>query len=161
MIEVYESVLSKQMCDNLIQTFEKSDKDVSYHMFQQLEIGTPIDLVSLVDKVGNHYLNKYDPTKMTPKKRATEGFRIKKYTPNIHSFPWHVDSNSFESCTRYLAFLFYLNDNDAGTKFSDFIVEAKCGSILVFPPMWMFPHEGVMPTTKPKYIMSTYFHYVR
>jgi len=158
-LEVYESVLSEQMCDLLIQKYEESDKDNSHKMFVQVEIGTPQDLMDLAQMVGDDYLRKYDPTNITPNKYAVEGFRIKRYTPNEHSFPWHADANDKKSCTRFLAMLFYLNDNEAGTRFTDFTVEAKCGNVLVFPPMWMFPHEGIMPTKTPKYIMSTYFHY--
>jgi hypothetical protein len=66
---------------------------------------------------------------------------------------------SAEDSTRYLAFLFYLNDNEAGTRFENFTVEPKMGSIVVFPPMWMFPHAGEMPDKTTKYIMSTYYHY--
>ena len=39
-------------------------------------------------------------------------------------------------------------------------VPAEKGSVVVFPPMWMYPHEGEMPKEKPKFIMSTYFHFL-
>jgi len=100
---------------------------------------------------------------MMPKKKKIEGIRMKRYLPNVHSFPLHVDVANNKSCSRYLAFLIYLNNNEAGTKFytpeGNLTYEAKCGNILVFPPMWMFPHEGLMPTENKKYIMSTYYHY--
>ena len=31
---------------------------------------------------------------------------------------------------------------------------------VIFPPMWMFPHEGEMPKKEPKFIMSTYSHFM-
>jgi hypothetical protein len=60
----------------------------------------------------------------------------------------------------------YLNDVDEGgeTEFESdennlFTVKPKCGRIVVFPPMWTFPHRGKKPISNPKYILSTYLHY--
>ena len=57
-------------------------------------------------------------------------------------------------------FLVYLNDNDGLTYFpeQDLTIEPRCGRILVFPPTWEYPHQGLAPTTT-KYILSTYIHY--
>jgi prolyl 4-hydroxylase len=168
MIQMYEKILPKQFCEYMMAKFDAEEKkDVSHSMFEQIEIvhwkKESEDLISLTKNIAEHYTKMYDKKQLLPKKRRIESFRIKRYEPNKHCFPLHADAISVESCTRYLAFLFYLNDNEAGTKFytpdEDFTYEAQQGNILVFPPMWMFPHEGLMPTEKPKYIMSTYFHY--
>ena len=43
--------------------------------------------------LGTKYLDIYDKERMTPKTRAFENFRIKRYDPNKeHSFPWHIDA---------------------------------------------------------------------
>ena len=170
MIQTYTDILPKDFCEHLIARFDAEDKrDLSHKMFEQIEIDWKDEVESLIDvtkRVGDHYRGLYDPCAMMPYKRRIEGFRIKRYEPNKHRFPLHADASSLESCTRYLAFLFYLNDSEAGTRFygplgmEPLTIDAKQGNLLVFPPMWMFPHEGIMPTEKPKYIMSTYFHYV-
>lgn len=164
MIEVYENVLSDEVCDDLIALFHSVDTDQTYEMFEQYEIPweNPITdyLKAVTQQIGNMYLSKYDTTKMTPSRHGVEGFRIKRYEPNKQSFPWHVDVGNVDNCRRYLAFLFYLNDSYAGTRFEDFTIQPKRGNIMVFPPMWMFPHEGEMPKQHPKYIMSTYYLYV-
>ena len=171
MIQEYEGVLPPEFCEHLIHRFDAEEKkDQSHDMFIQLEIGQWQDecegLIDVVKRIGEHYSAQYDPYRMMPQRRCIEDFRIKRYEPNKHSFPLHADASSAESCTRYLAFLCYLNDSEAGTKFympknvGDLTIEAKQGKMLVFPPMWMFPHEGIMPTEKRKYILSTYFHYV-
>jgi hypothetical protein len=172
MIQMYEKILPESFCNYMIEKFEseKDNVDKSHDMFDQLEIDhwkdETKDLIGLTKGIAEHYSKHYDALNMMPKRRRIEAYRIKRYEPNKQCFPLHVDAVSVESCTRYLAFLFYLNDSEAGTKFhtpngtEDLTFEAKQGNILVFPPMWMFPHEGLMPTEKPKYIMSTYFHYV-
>jgi len=36
----------------------------------------------------------------------------------------------------------------------------KRGRLLIFPPLWMFPHSGEEVISNTKYILSTYLHYV-
>ena len=38
-------------------------------------------------------------------------------------------------------------------------IDPKKGRLVMFPPMWMFPHNGKPPISGPKYILSTYLHY--
>lgn len=156
MIELYEKVLSPELCNDLINVFDDSAK-IERKMFDEVELPESeltLYLRNIITQVGNHYLSKHDPRQFTPKKYGIEGFRIKRYEPNIHSFPWHIDS---AGGLRWLAFLIYLNDNEAGTEFENLTIPAKQGNIVVFPPFWNFPHQGQMPTVEPKYIMSTYY----
>jgi hypothetical protein len=63
---------------------------------------------------------------------------------------------------------YYLNDVEEGgeTAFDDKVseyylkVKSKQGRIVMFPPMWMYPHKGLKPISNPKYIISTYMHYL-
>ena len=166
MIHVFEKALAEDVCDILIKKFDDHAKEhTDQEIFDQYELADddPMrsGLIKHVNMLGTKYLDLYDKERMTPKTRAFENFRIKRYDPGKnHSFPWHIDAANKESCTRYLAFLFYLNDSEAGTIFKNATVEAIKGNCLCFPPMWMFPHEGVKPKYKPKYIMSTYYHFV-
>jgi prolyl 4-hydroxylase len=170
MIQLYENILPKQFCEYMIAKFEAEEvKDTRHQIFDQIEIvhwkKETHDIIELTKDIAKHYSTVYDPFNSMPKDRKFESIRIKRYEPNRQqSFPLHVDVTDACNCTRYLSFLFYLNDNEAGTKFyfpdEELTFEAKQGNILVFPPMWMFPHEGLMPTENTKYIMSTYFHYV-
>ena len=69
-----------------------------------------------------------------------------------------------DSARRFLAMFFYLNDVDKGgqTYFNNinYKVKAKEGSVLCFPPTWMFPHEGKAPLSGDKWIVGTYLHYL-
>jgi hypothetical protein len=97
-----------------------------------------------------------------PESHAFEQFRLKKYNNDGHDqFDVHVDVQDYASARRYLAFLWYLNDVQEGgdTVFKDFIVHPQRGRVLIFPPLWMFPHKGEPPISGPKYILSGYLHY--
>ena len=93
-----------------------------------------------------------------------EEFRIKRYNVGDR-FEQHVDVGNLDSCRRFLAFLFYLNDDfeGGGTLFRTpdvKYIKPQKGSVLVFPPTWQYPHEGLPVTKGTKYILSTYLHYV-
>ena len=94
---------------------------------------------------------------------ALEGMRIKCYRPNqLDEFRLHVDVANRESSARYVSFLFYLNDSDAGTEFprENYLVHAREGRVVMFPPLWTHPHRGLMPRDgATKYILSTYLQY--
>jgi len=169
MIEVYEDVLSQEVCNELISLFDSTDDkrmhliDGDTEVFDMYEIPWDNPLAGYLEEITKelrkHYLEKYDTHHMIPKEYKLEGFRIKRYEPNKHFYPWHSDVSGLGTCSRYISFLFYLNDSEAVTEFADFSIEPKRGSIVMFPPLWMFPHKAHMPTKAPKYIMSTYYHY--
>jgi len=173
MFQTYTGILPKPLCEHLIHRFNTAAiKDQSHEMFDQIELQPQSDwaqetavLLDVVKRAAAEYSHYYDPHGMMPTQRRIETFRIKRYEPHKHRFPLHADASNYQTCTRYLAFLFYLNDSEAGTQFygardtEGLRVEATQGDLLIFPPMWMFPHEGLMPKTHPKYILSTYFHF--
>jgi len=85
---------------------------------------------------------------------------LKRYRPNSgERFQLHFDSVDHVA-NRYLVFLWYLNDVERGgdTRFPDLGLEvaARAGRLLIFPPYWMFQHEGLPPESGDKYILSTY-----
>lgn len=77
-------------------------------------------------------------------------------------FQLHFDSLG-EVCNRYLVFLWYLNDVEAGgeTVFPDLDVQVapRAGRMLMFPPYWMYQHAAQPPRSTDKYIISTYALY--
>jgi hypothetical protein len=107
------------------------------------------------------YKDRWDTLNKLPDTYTAEGFRIKAYRPGVHQFKMHVDVGNRISASRFLGFLIYLNDSDAGTEYPqlDMTIEARQGRMVLFPPMWMYPHRGEMPSKHSKYIMSTYLQY--
>lgn len=74
-------------------------------------------------------------------------------------FQLHFDAINHVA-NRYLVFLWYLNDVAEGgeTRFPqlEYGVAPAAGRLLVFPPYWMYQHEGHAPIAGNKYILSTY-----
>jgi prolyl 4-hydroxylase len=85
---------------------------------------------------------------------------MKRYLPGGQDrFQLHFDAVN-HLANRYLVLLWYLNEVTEGgeTCFPqlDVRVAAKTGRLLVFPPYWMYQHEGLPPRRGDKYILSTY-----
>lgn len=95
-----------------------------------------------------------------PNSPLTSDLVLKRYQPGIEEqFQLHFDAIHHVS-NRYLVLLWYLNDVVEGgeTRFPqlDYSVSAQAGRLLMFPPYWMYQHEGVAPRSGDKYILSTY-----
>jgi len=91
-----------------------------------------------------------------------QNIRIKRYiSEDAEQFDFHIDVANDINEGRYLSFQWYLNDvADGGeTEFANFKIEPKKGTLLMFPPMWMFPHKGNSLNSGRKYILSTYLLY--
>ena len=99
-----------------------------------------------------------------PKNLYFQHLRIKRYiSEDKDEFDTHVDVGSTKNAGRYLSFQWYLNDvSDGGeTEFTelDFKIKPKKGALLMFPPVWMFPHKGNLLNSGKKYILSSYLLY--
>ena len=178
-IRKYDNVVTDDFCDGLIEKFEDHPEQqeklsqglMSLTHLEMMRPDTKIwnkDVMHLVDvfkKYVTVYKNecKIEPV-MWPDKYLVESFRIKRYLPNdTDQFGPHVDSKDANSCKRFLAFFLYLDNNDGGsTMFPQMDITSKCkkGSLLVFPPLWPWLHEGKKPIDKPKYIVGSYLKYV-
>lgn len=85
---------------------------------------------------------------------------IKRYRAGQQErFQLHFDAANHVA-SRYLVVLWYLNDvaEGGGTRFPqlDIEVAARRGRLLLFPPYWMYQHEGSTPRSEDKYIISCY-----
>lgn len=89
---------------------------------------------------------------------------IKRYRPGGgERFQLHFDAVN-HLANRYLVLLWYLNDVAEGgeTRFPQLglTIPARAGRLLVFPPYWMYQHEGLPPRSGEKYILSTYLLFI-
>ena len=81
-----------------------------------------------------------------------------RWSPGTFMKP-HYDSSAKEGIYDLFAALLYLNDDFEGGEtvfYPDVSIKPKKGSVLLFPPYWMFPHRGNPVIKGKKYIMSTY-----
>lgn len=182
-IKVYDSVLNKQACETMIRMHDDNPQRLSeynwnlgYRRFSEVNsVNVPaakefLDVYySRIDSVYSHYKKSVDIPFLPDKDSYTyEHVRIKKYEANDKDeFGLHVDVGDSDSSKRFLTFFIYLNDVDEGgeTAFQDInnldvLIKPKQGRMVVFPPMWMFPHRGLRPISNDKYIASTYLHYI-
>ncbi len=168
MVRVYDNILPKKLCKELTDLFENSKEYHEYFnnnhspCFTQLNLNRyHMNVVrNLIPYVAQVY-GKYK-TKFLPELSSLEEFRLKRYLPNgDERFDEHVDVINYSTARRVVAFIFYLNDNNGSTLFSnrDLNIQPECGRVVVFPPTWEYPHSGLPPLDNPKYILSTYIHY--
>ena len=169
--------LAETNCNDLIQTFNENEKkhvrrENKVQNFTELNLNGVADIYTLnclvrkIRTLTNIYTD-HNPTggRFFPSEYGFEEFRIKRYNTDEDSFGPHVDVGDLNSSRRFLAFLFYLNDDfEGGTtvfKTPDtHIIKPTVGEVLMFPPTWQYPHEGRPVKSGTKYIMSTYLHYV-
>jgi prolyl 4-hydroxylase len=177
-IKVYDDVLDNDTCNQLIQFFE-SNNEKQEHInnnycpnFIQLNLTENHKQNSDIQTIHNQLIKKtieyrdkyyeFVDKNVFPETHAFEQFRIKKYLDNAeYRFDTHVDVTDYSSARRYLSFMWYLNDVEVGghTVFKDFSIVPKTGRLLVFPPLWLFPHYAQPALSGVKYIISTYLHY--
>ena len=172
LIRVYENVLTAEQCESIIAGVDARDHmmklhDTPLYTFYQMEVVqtdmAPVahQFASIVSTYASHYFQSLGFSDFVGV-QGFEGVKIKKYLKNSEfEFRPHLDVIDKASCVRYLQCLLYLNDNDGNTMFDmlGVSVKPKQGSMLVFPPMWMFPHSAKAPTTDDKYLMMTTLHY--
>jgi len=116
----------------------------------------------VVDAVAKEYQRLVGQT--LPQNYRLGPLRIKKYeAAQGHRFAPHTDANSMRDAPRFLALLFYLNTVAEGgeTEFMNLnvVIPPTAGSVMVFPPFWMYPHAGRTPRSSDKYVLGTYLHY--
>ena len=173
LIQVHENVLTSETCDELISIFESnSDKHEKIDQegkpnFTQFNFtrNRVENIHNLLIREVFQYRDKYYKyvhQEVFPSSHAFEEFRIKRYnTGGQERFDTHVDVADYATARRFLSFFWYLNDVEEGgeTVFYNLEIKPKQGTLVVFPPLWMFPHRGKPPISGTKYLLSTYLHY--
>lgn len=118
----------------------------------------------LIDRALERYNQDVELAIPIPNSPATSDLTLKRYRPGEQErFQLHFDA-IHHVANRYLVLLWYLNDVEQGgeTRFPqlDVTVEARAGRLLMFPPYWMYQHEGLPPISGDKYIVSTYLLFI-
>lgn len=177
-IRIYENALEDDVCKYLIDIYEKNSEHWERLDLNRKPNFTQLNLTALTETSEEiSYINNYILGRMIgyknnylssfgqeyfPIDHAYEQFRIKKYNNDGQdAFDFHVDVMDHQSAKRFLSFFWYLNDVEEGgeTMFWDYKIKPKSGTLVIFPPLWMFPHCGKEPVSGPKYLLSTYLHY--
>ena len=51
-------------------------------------------------------------------------------------------------------------DEGGRTLYNDISIEPEQGKLIMFPPLWMYPHAGEAPKSNDKFILGSYLHYL-
>ena len=176
-IKCYDHVVTDEFCDDIVSKFEND-----YTQHEQWPTSNPFFTQINLQKSGiweseqselkeafEKYIKLYKKEceidgNQWPNSFGLEPFRIKRYLPDGQSFPPHVDVNTKQNSTRFLAFFLYLTNNKEGsTIFTKHEVKSSCtkGSLLIFPPNWLYLHSGEKCVETNKYIVGSYAHYIK
>lgn len=180
LIKTYSNVLSPEICDNIIQLFErnKSQQYINGKSVSENFVDSEWKEVTLDNIITESALEQFEDIiynykeiyeqdccikPSLPKPVSFAPFMLKRYSHQLeHRFESHYDSIGPVS-NRYLVFLWYLNTVEKGgeTIFDDLdlSINPKQGTLLVFPPYWMFRHTALKPLSADKYILSTYLRW--
>lgn len=183
-IRTYDHDLDASYCHDLIRRFEEDREHHRAVVYPQHRSFVELNLTSLSHwyDVHTYLIKKVEQAvvrymqdvglddRQWPEQYGFEQIRIKRYLPGTDDeFRWHVDVGDYSSARRFLVCFWYLNTVQHGgeTTFSVtsattpwYTSRAEQGKLLMFPPVWMFPHTGTKPISGPKYILGTYLHYV-
>jgi hypothetical protein len=176
-IRFYDDGLEPSLCGQMIQSFNnlgRFQKQCGRGVRAGLEESawTELNVTSLsdtsfatmfrmrVDAALERYNRDIGLTIALPNSGTISDLVMKRYRPGMdEQFQVHFDA-IYHHARRYLVLLWYLNNVAEGgeTRFPqlDYAVAPRCGRLLMFPPYWMYQHEGVPPRSGDKYILSTY-----
>ena len=169
-IKVYDNVIPSAICQEVIRHYKNSNAEFVNNdlrpKFHHLALAPDMskDLLEMVRPYLAMYSNSTGLTEWIPKQYAVEDFRVKRYRKGTDDqFAPHVDVGDHASARRFLAFFLYLNTVEQGGE-TEFVsinkrVKPKQGRLLIFPPLWTFPHQGKPVVSGDKYILGSYLHY--
>ena len=178
-------VLSDHICDTLVELFDshpelqqEQTQGGGHFRFMQTDVSgnshsepwkTPHDeTFEVLRRAARQYKEdiRFDDTSMIfPDRYGFEKLRINRTMNNgKDGFGNHVDVGDYASAKRFVTMLFYLTDvedgGDAAFPPLGFSVKPEKGSLLIFPSNFVFLHCGLKPLSSPKYIMTSFLHYL-
>jgi len=179
-LEVYDDVLSKEECGDIIDAFEKVDplsgrlnygsgnagQKIATTLYSDLEHELFDDFNKPVKKALCYalplYKKKYPFIKTLYTWRWDRYYNIQKYKDGEGYYTLHCEhGNCGADPLRILVWMIYLNDAKCGTEFpyQNKTMDAKAGRLVLWPAGWTHPHKGVTPNRELKYIATGWYSY--
>ena len=173
-VKIYERTLAPERCQALIGKFEAAPglqermEAVRSYRFTEINVSrhwpeVEVEVLNVMLRCIQDYWQTLGVGSAWPTKVSAEKIRLKRYMPGGQdSFPAHVDVMNSQDSRRFLTAILYLNDPGGGeTIFTglDITVTPTPGRMVIFPPLWLFPHAGLPPRDRPKYILHRYLWY--
>jgi len=179
-IEIYEGVLSPELCNDIIAIYEKiatTEPNKLYAGSDQVPEGKTfrhdfaLSLEQFDDVAAAHvfkallysaslYQEKYDILKN--QSYNTMRLKMQKTPVGGGYHKWHCEKQSLESSNRLIVWSVYLNDVEEGGE-TEFLYQSKRikptqGTVLLFPSQYTHPHRGNPPISNEKYLLTGWFH---
>jgi len=122
------------------------------------------DYFSELQKCFAQYYDKYPELKMAGGCNIVESPIIQYYKPGGGFKMMHYERTGWETTTRQLVFMTYLNDVDDGGgthfKYQDVTTTARKGKTVIWPSDFTHTHAGVVSRTQSKYIITGWLNFV-
>jgi len=186
-IYVNPTVLCDELCDEIINKFEKSlythgetasgvNKNVKSTndlviskikewneitdvIQRELDINIFEYNKMLTDNL--NYKTNQTNNRLIPSKYTISDFQIQRYIKCSGEYIYHNDFYIQNNKYRIITFIFYLNDLIEGGE-TEILgchkIIPKKGKLLLFPASWTFPHCGKMPISDNKYIITGWIY---
>jgi hypothetical protein len=176
-VRVYDGDLDAGLCRQMLASFEglarfhvpngrgvraglEQSAWTELHVTRLADAAFAADFRRRVDAALDRYNRDIGLTIPVPHSVQHDDLTMKRYRPGGgERFQLHFDS-IYSLSSRYLVVLWYLNDVAEGgeTRFPQLGISVRpaAGRLLMFPPFWMYQHEGVPPVSGDKFILSTY-----
>jgi len=182
-IGVYESALSKEKCDFIVQEFERhmANNPSSIHnnkeQFSNQEMGRMDvaifaekilpDLCNTVNKTLDECLYSYTEEFFSLKqvKARSEVVKLQRTPPRGGYHVWHCEAENRGSMNRVLTWMIYLNDIPDGEGETEFLwqgvrIKPKAGTCVIWPAQFTHPHRGNPVYSCDKYIATGWYTYI-
>ena len=180
--------IDKNLCDNLINFFEKDNTKTDGKTYgggsstpkidKKVKDSTDLDIaqynqIPLIQNYLNnlglvieHYKNKYvfsNENVLTWK--ISQSYNIQRYYPNQGFHKWHCERGNLHNGNRHLVFMTYLNDvTDGGETewyYQKIKVKPKKGLTVIWGTDWTFTHRGIPSPTQTKYIITGWYSFIK
>ena len=182
-IKIYDHVLSDDLCDSLVNLYNKNLKYTYLHdqdyrrcnilSFPHTSIPESNNLFEQIRKLLHNLFDKYKKDIGSDGGGDTLNYATLLENPNIicynpneeksHHFNRHADNWNFDSSTRVVSVIIYMNDVQEGgsTVFPNYkiSIKPKKGSVLLFPSYFAYMHYGEAPISNQKYIIVSWIHF--
>jgi len=169
---IKENALDKQFCEQCIIKFKKDtgggvipeikqSRDINISEFDHWKEEDAVFFASLNTAIAEYrklHINKL--LWLNIRDYKDYGYQIQETLPGGF-YKWHHDFYSRGTESRFLTYLWYLNDIDEGghTEFIDgTMIKPETGKLILFPAAWPFYHQGTPPVKEKKYICTGWIY---
>ena len=179
-IRIYENVLSKDFCENLINKFENL-KDLGElnsidpqgrptndtYLEEHVKFDEELFIIAEAqNKAYKKYLNEFPVLKSSPRHEA-RFWRLRKIEIGDHysNREWHYEQQTAyvndQGCI--VSSMFYLNDVEDGGEtelpYQNIKLKPEVGKLVFFPSCYTHTHRAIPPISNLKYIIVSFLYF--